>query len=111
MQDLLEKISAVAARADGIEQKLADPAVASNPAEYGALAKELASLRPAAEAASAYRKVLSEIDDADFSGSPVEGYRTLKGLITQAYFATEAGSDERNWDPVPGRWEPCIDRS
>ena len=65
MQDLLEKISAVAVRAEGLEQQLADPQVASNPTEYGRLAKELAALRPAAEVASTYRKLMEEIDGAE----------------------------------------------
>ena len=64
MQDLLDKISTVAARAQGLEQQLADPQIAGNPAEYGKLAKELAALRPAAEAATTYRKVLEEIEGA-----------------------------------------------
>jgi peptide chain release factor 1 len=64
MQDLLDKITTVAARAEGLEQQLADPQIASNPAEYGKLAKELAALRPAAEAASAYRKLLEEVEGA-----------------------------------------------
>ena len=46
MQDLLEKISAVAARAEALEQQLADPAVAANPTEYGRVAKELAAYAP-----------------------------------------------------------------
>ena len=48
---------------------------------------------------------------AAFAGEPVEGYRSLKGLITQAYFATEAGAvEEQGWVGVPGRWDPCVDR-
>jgi len=57
------------------------------------------------------QQALTEVDAAAFAGEPVEGYRTLKGLITQVYFATEAGAEERQWVAVPGRWEPCVDRS
>ena len=57
------------------------------------------------------RQALADVDDADFSGDRLDGYRGLKGLITQVYFATEAGADESGWDPVPGRWDPCIDRA
>ncbi len=64
MQDLLEKITTVAVRAEGLEQRLADPQIAANPAEYAKLAKELAALRPAAEAASAYRRLLEEVEGA-----------------------------------------------
>jgi peptide chain release factor 1 len=64
MSELLEKIQVVAERARALEEKLGDPAVASNPGEYAKVAKEHAALRPAAEAAEAYAKVLAEIDDA-----------------------------------------------
>jgi peptide chain release factor 1 len=64
MSDLLKKISAFADRAGRLEQSLGDPAIAANPSEYGRIAKELAGLRPAAEAAVAYRTVLREIEDA-----------------------------------------------
>ena len=64
MSDLLEKISAFADRAGRLEQSLGDPAVAANPGEYSRIAKELAGLRRAAEAATAYRAVLREIEDA-----------------------------------------------
>ena len=63
MQDLLDKISAVAARAEALEQQLADPAIASNPPEYGRIAKELAALRPASTAASVYARTLREIEE------------------------------------------------
>jgi len=64
MSDLLSKIQAFADRAARLELRLAEPAVASNPAEYGKLAKELAGLRPAAAAAAAYRKLLSDLEGA-----------------------------------------------
>ena len=57
------------------------------------------------------RQSLTDVDDAEFSGDQLDGYRELKGLITEVYFATEAGADERGWDPAPGRWDPCVDRS
>jgi hypothetical protein len=58
------------------------------------------------------QQALTTVDSAAFAGEPVEGYRALKGLITQAYFATEAGAlEEQQWVAVPGRWEPCVDRS
>ena len=64
MSDLLEKIAAFEERAQQLEERLADPTVASNPAEYGKLAKELSGLRPMADAAAAYRRTLSEIEEA-----------------------------------------------
>jgi hypothetical protein len=55
-------------------------------------------------------EALATVDEAAFTGEPIEGYRSLKGLITQAYFATEAGAlEERQWVAVPGSWEPCVD--
>lgn len=54
---------------------------------------------------------LAAVDAAAFAGDGVEGYRGLKSLITQAYFATEGGAvDEQGWVAVPGRWDPCVDR-
>ena len=64
MTDWLERIQPLADRASEIERRLGDPEVASNPAEYGTLAKELASLRPAAEAAQAYKKLLDDLEGA-----------------------------------------------
>jgi len=64
MQNLLDKISAVADRAAQLERRLGEPEIAANPSEYGPIAKELASLRPAADAAARYRKLLGEIEDA-----------------------------------------------
>jgi hypothetical protein len=56
-------------------------------------------------------QALVAVDSAAFAGERVEGYAGLKGLITQAYFATEAGAlQERQWVAVPGRWGPCVDR-
>ncbi|HIF06549.1 MAG TPA: gluconate 2-dehydrogenase subunit 3 family protein [Gemmatimonadetes bacterium] len=58
------------------------------------------------------QQALTTVDAAAFAGDPTEGYRALKGLISQAYFATEEGAlEERQWVAVPGRWEPCVDRS
>jgi peptide chain release factor 1 len=65
MSDLLDKIQAFAARARALEEQLGQPEVASNPTEYGKVAKELAGLRPAAEAAERYATLLSGISDAE----------------------------------------------
>jgi peptide chain release factor 1 len=64
MADLLERISALAERAQQLEQTLGQPAVASNPTEYRRIAQELSGLRPAAQAAQAYRKLLTDIEGA-----------------------------------------------
>ena len=55
---------------------------------------------------------LALLDSEAFEGRPVHysGYRSLKGLITQAYFASENGAlQEQKWVAVPGRWDPCIE--
>jgi peptide chain release factor 1 len=64
MPDLLARIEVFEARAARLEEKLADPAIAAAPREYAELAKELAGLRPAAEAAARYRKLLAALEEA-----------------------------------------------
>lgn len=57
-------------------------------------------------------QTLSELDAAAYGagGSRYGGYRSLKGLITQSYFASEDGAlQERGWVAVPGRWDPCVE--
>ncbi|MEJ2539524.1 MAG: gluconate 2-dehydrogenase subunit 3 family protein [Gemmatimonadota bacterium] len=57
-------------------------------------------------------EALAAVDAAVFAGGPPGGYRSLKGLIRQAYFSTEAGAvDEQGWVAVPNRWDPCVERS
>jgi peptide chain release factor 1 len=87
MSDLLEKISAFAARAERLEQSLADPEIAANPARYGPIARDLAALRPAAEAAAAYRKLLEEIDGARSMLS--DGDEEMRGLAESELEALE----------------------
>ena len=57
--------------------------------------------------------LLTQLDSAAFSGSgDHRGYRSVKGLITQAYFASEEGALlEQQWVATPGRWDPCVDIS
>src|SRR5687767_3373431 len=64
MSDLLPKIQAFADRAAQLEARLAEPGVAANPGEYAKLAKELSGLRPAANAAAEYKKLLSDFEGA-----------------------------------------------
>jgi peptide chain release factor 1 len=64
MSGLLESISVFEDRARRLEQRLADPAVASAPGEYAKIAKELAGIRPLVEGGARYRAVLSQIEDA-----------------------------------------------
>ena len=54
---------------------------------------------------------LRDFDSLAFQGGAAYlGYRSLKGLITQVYFASEPGAlEELHWVASPGRWDPCID--
>jgi len=51
-------------RARRLEQRLADPAVASAPGEYAQVAKELAGLRPLLDASARYQAALAQREDA-----------------------------------------------
>jgi peptide chain release factor 1 len=64
MADWMEKISELRARASALEARLADPAVARQPAELAKAGKELAELRPVLEAGRRYEEALRGIDDA-----------------------------------------------
>jgi len=64
MSDLLERTSLFEAKAGQLEEKLADPAVASAPSEFASVAKELSRVRPVAEASARYRRILGEIESA-----------------------------------------------
>ena len=55
---------------------------------------------------------LTSLDALAYTERPREysAYRSLKGLITQAYFASEAGKLlEQEWVAVPGRWDPSVE--
>jgi gluconate 2-dehydrogenase gamma chain len=56
-------------------------------------------------------QLLERFDKKAYSGNgDHRGYRALKGLITQAYFASEDGAlQEQEWVAIPGRWDPCVD--
>jgi peptide chain release factor 1 len=64
MSDLLDRIASFEERAARLETKLADPALAAQPGDYAAVAKELKALRPLIEAASRYRATVGEIEGA-----------------------------------------------
>ena len=64
MSELLEKIAVFERLAEQLEEKLADPEIASSPKAYATFAKELSDLRPLAGAGTRYRSVLTEITDA-----------------------------------------------
>jgi peptide chain release factor 1 len=65
MSDLLDKISVFESKAGQLEERLADPSIASAPAEYASVAKELSRIRPLAEAGVRYRQLLADIEDAN----------------------------------------------
>lgn len=65
----------------------------------------------AAKAEDDAEEQLQEYDAAAYADrSDHRAYRSLKGLITQSYFASEDGAlQERGWVAVPGRWDPCVE--
>lgn len=63
MSDLLDRISVFEAKASQLEERLADPGIASAPAEYATVAKELSRVRPLAAVGARYRKLLTAIED------------------------------------------------
>ncbi len=63
MSELLERVEVVERLAAQLEEKLADPSIASQPAEYAKSAKELSQIRPLAESGARYRQLLSELED------------------------------------------------
>jgi len=62
MSDLLERIGDIEARARSLEERLADPQLASLPGEYAKVAKQLGGLRPLLEAGRRFRQVVAEIE-------------------------------------------------
>ncbi len=62
MSDMLDRIGEIEARARALEERLAEPQVASVPGEYAKVAKQLGGLRPVLEAGRRYRQVVSEIE-------------------------------------------------
>ncbi len=71
------------------------------------LGEDFAALPP-----DASEQQLAEFDYEAFKGRPTSysGYRSLKSLITQAYFASEEGAlQEQKWVAVPGHWDPCVE--
>ncbi len=73
----------------------------------GADGSAFASLPPDAATAR-----LGSFDEAaygkDDANDGSRAWRSLKTLITRAYFATEPGArQELDWRLVPGRWVPC----
>jgi peptide chain release factor 1 len=64
MSELVQRIEETEARARELEAQLADPAVASQPSRYAALAKEHSRLRPLLETGARYRRARAELADA-----------------------------------------------
>ena len=64
MSDLSDRLSEIEARARALEERLSDPALASQPGEYAKVGKQLGALRPVLEAARRWRQTVSELEDA-----------------------------------------------
>jgi len=54
---------------------------------------------------------LSAFDAAAFGeDGDANGYKRMKGYVSQSYFATEEGArEELRWVAVPGRWDPSVE--
>lgn len=54
--------------------------------------------------------VLTLFDQKAFEGGDeYGGYRALKSIISESYFASEQGAvQELKWVPAPGRWDPSV---
>ena len=64
MADWMDRISDVRVRARALEERLADPAVARQPAELAKAGKELSELRPLLEAGRRYEETLRSVAEA-----------------------------------------------
>lgn len=89
------------------ETKAAQHAALSQVSEL--LGDDFGSLNPA----DAERR-LSSMDASAYDGRPAQysSYRSLKGLVTQSYFASEEGAlEEQGYVAIPGRWDACVEIS
>jgi len=64
MADWMDRISELRARARALEERLADPAVAKQPAELAKAGKELSELRPLLDAGRRYEETLRGVAEA-----------------------------------------------
>ena len=64
MSDLMRRIEESEGRARALEERLADPDIASRPGEFAEAAKEHGRLRPLVEAGGRYRKLLADLEGA-----------------------------------------------
>jgi peptide chain release factor 1 len=64
MADWMDRVRELRARARGLEERLADPALARQPGELAKLGKELAELRPLLDAGRRYEETLGALADA-----------------------------------------------
>jgi len=64
MSDLLRRIEESEGRARALEERLADPELASKQGEFAEAAKELGRLRPLLDAGARYRKLLADLEGA-----------------------------------------------
>ena len=64
MSDLSQRVRDARARVAALEERLADPSVAGAPGRYAELARELAALRPLAEAGESLERATRELAEA-----------------------------------------------
>ncbi len=93
MSDLMQQIDEIERRARELEERLADPAVASAPGEYARVAKQFAELRAQLEAGRRYRETAHEIEEtrsmlsdpdaevAELARTELEGLEARRGEL------------------------------
>ncbi|HXX53518.1 MAG TPA: PCRF domain-containing protein, partial [Thermodesulfovibrionales bacterium] len=62
---MLDRLSAIEEKYEGLNRLLMSPEVLSTPSQYQKLSKEQAELQPLAEKIREYRKILSDIRDVE----------------------------------------------
>ncbi len=110
MADWMDRVREVRARARALEERLADPALAKNPAELAKTGKELAELRPLLEAGRRYEDTRTALADArSLTGDADPELAALaKSELTElearaAALATELRTLLRPKDPNDGK--------
>jgi peptide chain release factor 1 len=110
MADWMDRVREVRARARALEERLADPALARNPAELARTGKELAELRPLLEAGRRYEDTQTALADArSLTGDADPELAALaKSELTElearaAALATELRTLLRPKDPNDGK--------
>ena len=91
---MLEKLAAVEARFEDVNEKLCDPAVISDQKAYAALMRERKTLTPVVETFRAYKSAKAALDEAKALLDDVETDRELREMA-QEEFETQRDACEK----------------